>query len=216
MSGPPATPPPARLAVLDLVRRGERTVNALATALEITDNAVRLHLAALERDGLLRRTGVRRSGQAGQPAAEYELTPAGELSLSNAYPPALTAVVAALGDRLDTRARRALFLDAGRRLADQSPSIATGSVATRANACAALIESLGGSATVKTERGRTVLVGAGCPLAASVRAEPGTCAIIEALLAKSSGLEVAQRCEHGDAPSCRFELGATRQALKQL
>lgn len=206
MPGTPATPPPARLAVLDFVRRGERTVNALAAALGITDNAVRLHLAALERDGLLRRTGVRRSGQVGQPAAEYELTPDGELALSSAFPPVLTALAAALGDRLDARARRALYLDAGRRLAEQSPSATTGSLALRAEACAKLIESLGGSVTVKTERGRATMAAAGCPLAAVVRKEPGTCAIIEAMLARSSGLDVAQKCVHGERPACRFEL----------
>jgi predicted ArsR family transcriptional regulator len=210
MPGSPSTPPSARTAVLDFVRRGVRTVNALAEALGVTDNAVRLHLAALERDGLLKRSGVKRSGQVGQPAAEYELTPEGETSLSNAYSPALAALVAALTDKLDTRVRRSVFLEAGRKLAAESPSTASGSVAARAGACATLIESLGGSATIRTEKGRTVLVGAGCPLAAAVRAEPGTCAIIEALLARTSGLDVTQRCEHGARPSCRFELMAAR------
>ncbi|HKS07638.1 MAG TPA: hypothetical protein VJR92_15155 [Gemmatimonadaceae bacterium] len=210
MPGSPSTPLPARTVVLDFVRRGVRTVNALAESMGVTDNAVRLHLAALERDGLLRRSGVKRSGQVGQPAAEYELTPDGEVSLSNAYSPAFAALVAALADKLDTRARRAVFLDAGRKLAADSSSTTSGSVSSRAGACAALIESLGGSATIKTEKGRTVLVGAGCPLAAAVRAEPGTCAIIEALLARSSGLDVTQRCEHGANPCCRFELSAAR------
>ena len=73
--------PPARHAVLDLIRRGARTVNTLAEALRISDNAVRVHLVALERDGLIVRSGLVRSGAAGQPAAEYELTVAGELAL---------------------------------------------------------------------------------------------------------------------------------------
>jgi predicted ArsR family transcriptional regulator len=81
-----ASLPPARQAVLDLVRRGERTVNTLAARLRISDNAVRVHLVALERDGLLKRCGMVRSGGAGQPAAEYDITPAGELALSVACP----------------------------------------------------------------------------------------------------------------------------------
>ena len=102
--------PPARHAVLDLIRRGERTVNTLAAQLRISDNAVRVHLIALERDGLIKRSGIVRSGTVGQPAAEYDITPAGEQELSRAYPAALAALAAAAGDRLDARARRALFL----------------------------------------------------------------------------------------------------------
>jgi predicted ArsR family transcriptional regulator len=208
MPGTSVPPPAARLAVLDCVRQDDHTVNAIAAALGVTDNAVRLHLSALERDGLLRRRGVVHSGQAGQPAAEYELTPTGELALSAAFPPVLTALVGAIGDKLDAREKRALFTDAGRRLASDDRAQAGGSVATRATACAALLESLGGRVTVQQSRGRATLVGAGCPLAAAVRAEPGTCTIIEALLARTSGLKVAQRCDHGAHPACKFELTA--------
>ena len=200
----PTPLPPARLAVLDRVRRGDHTVNTLAQALAITDNAVRLHLSALERDGLLRRLGVRRSGQAGQPAAEYDLTPQGELALSAAYPAALTALVTAMGAALTPRAARALFAAAGANLAAGAPHV-TGSLAERAHACAALVESLGGAAHVTTGRGRATLIGAGCPLSVAVRGEPATCTLIEALLAGHSGLAVAQRCTHGDHPACRFE-----------
>lgn len=201
-----ASLPPARQAVLDLVRRGERTVNTLATRLQISDNAVRVHLVALERDSLLKRSGIVRSGAAGQPAAEYDITPAGELALSDAYPKALTALAAAAGDRLDARARRALFAEAGRRLAATMPSSTAESLQERAAACADLIDSLGGSATVSTGRGYATVEGAGCPLAAAVRAEPGTCALIEALLETHAGVNAEQLCTHGDRPSCRFRL----------
>jgi predicted ArsR family transcriptional regulator len=200
--------PSARQAVLDLVRRGERTVNTLAARLRISDNAVRAHLVALERDGLLKRSGMVRSGGAGQPAAEYDITPAGELALSVAYPAALTALASAAGNRLDARGRRALFLDAGRRLAATMPSSDTGSLHERAAACAALIDSLGGSATAATGRGQAAIEGAGCPLADAVRVEPGTCALIEGLLEAHAGVNAEQQCTHGDRPSCRFRLTA--------
>jgi predicted ArsR family transcriptional regulator len=198
--------PPARHAVLDLVRRGERTVNTLAARLEISDNAVRVHLVALERDGLLKRSGIVHSGAVGQPAAEYDITPAGELALSVAYPAVLTALTAAVGDRLDARARRALFMEAGRRLAANFPQTHAGSLHERAAACAALIDSLGGSATIAAGRGHATVEGAGCPLAAAVRAEPGTCALIEALLESHAGVNAEQLCTHGERPSCRFRL----------
>src|SRR5688572_7661384 len=134
--------PASRQAVLDLVRRGERTVNTLAAKLRISDNAVRVHLVALERDGLIKRTGTVRSGAAGQPAAEYDLTPAGEQALSAAFPAALVALTQAAGAKLDTRARRALFLEAGKRLAATMNAGDSGSLLERAESCASLIESL--------------------------------------------------------------------------
>jgi predicted ArsR family transcriptional regulator len=198
--------PAARVSVLDCVRRGQQTVNALAEGLGITDNAVRLQLSALERDGLLRRRGVRRSGKAGQPAAEYELTELGESALSRAYQPVLARLVAALGDRFDARTLRSLFADAGRRLSRDTSPAAAGSLASRAQACAALLESLGGSATIEGTRTRQVVIGAACPLASAVRAEPMSCAIVESLLAEHAGVRAQQRCQHGDQPRCRFEL----------
>lgn len=210
MSNPSAPGSAARLAVLDAVRRGQRTVNALANELGVTDNAVRLHLAALERDGLLGRSGTLRSGRAGQPAAEYDLTEAGELALSRAYAPALTALVTALGARVDPRTLRALLADAGRRLAEQLGSVTTGSLAERAEACAALLEAMGGSTTVAASRREATITGAGCPLASAVRAEPGTCTMVEALLAKHGNVDVTQECDHGAQPRCRFRITAPR------
>ena len=198
--------PPSRHAVLDLIRQGDRTVNTLATRLRISDNAVRVHLVALERDGLIKRAGMVRTGTAGQPAAEYDITPTGELALSAAYAPALAAVAAAAGDRLDARARRSLFADAGRRLAATMKSQDTGSLQERAEHCAALINNLGGSATISAGRGSAVLQGAGCPLAAAVRAEPATCHLIEALIEGHTGVKAEQQCTHGDRPACRFRL----------
>jgi predicted ArsR family transcriptional regulator len=196
----------AQLSVLDAVRRGHYTVNALAAELAVTDNAVRLHLAALERDHLVERRGTRHSGRAGQPAAEYALTPDGEQALSRAYPSAFAALVRALSARLEPRALRAVFADAGRRLAEDAGIEADGSLAQRAGACAALLNSLGGSATVTTGRREAVITGEGCPLAAAVRADPATCTMIEALLGKHTGVTAIQECEHGDQPRCRFRV----------
>ncbi|HSA57998.1 MAG TPA: ArsR family transcriptional regulator [Gemmatimonadaceae bacterium] len=196
----------ARLAVLEAVRRGNRTVNALAAELGVTDNAVRLHLAALERDRLIERLGTLHSGRAGQPAAEYELTTAGELALSRAYPPAFTALVGALASRLEPRALRALFADAGRRLATETGSEPVGTMAQRADACAALLDSLGGSTAVSHSRRGALITGTGCPLAAAVRVEPATCILVEALLARHAGVKATQECEHGDHPRCRFRI----------
>jgi predicted ArsR family transcriptional regulator len=183
-------------------------VNALAVALRISDNAVRMHLVSLERDGLIRRAGLVRSGAAGQPAAEYELTSAGELALSSAYPAAMVALAGAIGEKLDARTRRALFLEAGRRLATTMPVRDQGSLGTKADACATLIASLGGSATLTAGRGHVMLEGTGCPLSAAIRDEPATCALVEGLLERHAGVSAEQLCHYDKRPSCRFRLTA--------
>ncbi|MFL5666689.1 MAG: ArsR family transcriptional regulator, partial [Ktedonobacteraceae bacterium] len=43
--------------IITLLRRAGHTVDELARALQLTDNAVRSHLATLERDGLVRQSG---------------------------------------------------------------------------------------------------------------------------------------------------------------
>ena len=56
----------------------------MARALGLTDNAVRAHLATLERDGMVRQAGSRRPTGAGKPATLYELQPDTETLLSRA------------------------------------------------------------------------------------------------------------------------------------
>src|SRR3712207_1307210 len=73
--------------VVQLLRRASRTVEELARALELTDNAVRAHLAALERDGLVRQGGLRRGP--GKPSYTYGLTPESERLFPKPYGPVL-------------------------------------------------------------------------------------------------------------------------------
>ena len=61
--------------ILGLLRCETRTVEELAQALDLTDNAVRAHLSTLERDGMVRSAGVRRGPGAGKPSTVYELPP---------------------------------------------------------------------------------------------------------------------------------------------
>ena len=58
--------------ILALLRTGNRTVNELATALDLTDNAVRAHLLSLERDGIVQHSGTRPGRH--KPSATYGLS----------------------------------------------------------------------------------------------------------------------------------------------
>ena len=69
--------------ILQLLRVKDRTVNELAGALRLTDNAVRAHLTSLERDGLLCQSGIQHGFR--KPHATYALTAEAEQILPKAY-----------------------------------------------------------------------------------------------------------------------------------
>lgn len=99
------------------LRRGESTVDELARAVGTTDNAVRSHLTALERDGIVRQRGVRRGAGAGKPAILYDLHPGAEPLLSRAYPPVLNAVLGVIVEELPAERAYEILRQVGRRLA---------------------------------------------------------------------------------------------------
>src|SRR5581483_4641755 len=85
--------------LIALLRRAVRTVEELAEALNLTDNAVRAHLTSLERDGLVRQQGVRRGG-VGKPAYTYGLTEDAEALFPKAYGELLRQLLTLLSQRL--------------------------------------------------------------------------------------------------------------------
>ena len=189
--------------ILALLRRGSRTIDELAATLGVTDNAVRLHVAALERDGVVQQRGVRPTG--GKPAYAYEVAPEAERLFTKAYIPVLTQLVAALEERLTTSELVALLRDVGRRLAaSRGPS--TGSVRARADVAATVLTELGGIVDVEEKDGQVTLRGYSCPLADAVRAHPATCQAAESLVAELTGVAVRERCDRGARPRCCFEL----------
>jgi len=175
-------------------------------ALGVSASAIRQQLTALERDGILVRRGLRRSGAVGKPAMMYSVSTEAEAALSRAYQPVLAAVFAALPAYLDRVTIDRLLLDVGARLADPTPPT-HGSLAQRAQAAAAQLDALGAATTVRAEEnGSVVVAGCACPLAAAVNVEPQVCRAVERLLALVTQLDVRERCERGGAPRCRFEI----------
>ena len=194
--------------IIERLRRGACTVDDLAQQLGLTDNAVRAHLAPLERDGMVRTAGSRHGAGAGKPAILYEASPEAESVLSRAYVPLLRALLSALDARLTPAQFRALFRDAGRRLAADRPT-ANGSLRDRAAFAAAVLDELGGSAVVEAAGAGYRIVGCGCPASIAVADQPDVCIAVETMLHEITGATVRRRCEHGPRPQCRFELSAT-------
>jgi predicted ArsR family transcriptional regulator len=189
-----------------LLRRAARTVNELAQQLDLTDNAVRAHLATLERDGLVAQEGRRRG--ASKPSYAYQLTPAGEDLFPKAYGLVLRELLDVMSNRLPPEAIEAALRETGARLAATQP-ISDGAPAARVERAVALLGNLGGlaEATPRAEGGWTIQ-GFSCPLAAAVPGHPEVCALAEQLLASVTGLPVSEHCERGERPCCRFEVAA--------
>lgn len=183
------------------------TVDELAVRLALTDNAIRLHLAALERDRVVRALGPRREGGVGKPAMLYEIAPDAEPAFSRAYAPVLAALLASLRERLSGPTLRAVLRDTGKRLAPPRPA-AHASAAERARAASRLLNSLGGVTSVVRNEEDWEIRGCGCPLSLAVDAHPEICLTVRTLLRDAVGAEVTEHCERTGRPRCRFRIVA--------
>jgi predicted ArsR family transcriptional regulator len=192
--------------VVTLLRRSQMTVEELARQLDLTDNAVRAHLTILERDGLIRQSGVRRAPGAGKPAALYEVDPQAEPLFSRAYAPFLSVLLEELAQGMPQDQIEALLERMGRRLAADSRPPARASPEARLQAAVELLNSLGGVASLQEQDGVQVIQGHGCPLSVAVSRRPEICRAVEALLTDVAGVRMRQCCRHGERPSCCFEV----------
>jgi predicted ArsR family transcriptional regulator len=190
--------------VVSLLRGSSRTVDELAAELGLTDNAIRGHLAHLERDGLIRHGELRRRG--GKPAYTYELTPEADRLFPRAYGLLLNQLLRVLAERLSAGEIAAVLDEVGHRLPVGPP--AQGDLGARVEHAAAVLTRLGGDAEVEAVEGGYLIRGCACPLAAAVDATPVACLMAEALLSDIVGSPVRQTCEHDPIPQCRFVVGA--------
>ena len=193
--------------VLERLRRAPQTVDELAASLGVTGNAVRSHLSALEREGLVRRGGVRRGSR--RPAVTYGLAPGADALFCHAHVPFVNELLRVLvADMPKTNLEEAIRT-AGRRMARPT---ATESLMVRVKAAAALMDELGGITEVKTRRngGVTFVIhGVSCPLDALVRSHPAVCSAMESLVAEVTRSPARQQCHHaGDQPHCLIEVTA--------
>src|SRR5688572_24002311 len=99
--------------VLSLLRWGPRTVSELAAEVNLTENAVRLHLSGLQLDGLVEQEGVRRG--AGKPAQVYQLSREAESLFPKAYATVLSEVLAVVREQKGHAGLEAFLRLVGRR-----------------------------------------------------------------------------------------------------
>jgi len=194
-----------------LLRRDTRTVEEMASELQLSDNAVRAHLAALERDGLVRQQGVRRSGMAGKPAYAYELTAEAEQLFPKPYAIVLNNLLDALDGRVSSGTIDDVLQTAGKHISGQFPR-GTGNRLSRINAAVEALNQLGGLAELEEREGDVAIQGFGCPFAAVVPHHPEVCSLAAAFVGEIAGEPMRETCNRESPPRCRFESinGASR------
>jgi len=187
------------------MRGATKTVNELAEELALTDNAVRAHLVSLERDGLIRQSGLQRGIR--KPHFSYELTDEAEHLFPKAYDALLNQLIAVLKGRLTPKALKEVLRDVGRSLGrDQTAGTKSGDLKTRVGKGLLGLEAIGGKARAEKEGKKFMVKSRSCPLAAAVVEHPEVCQLAESLLAEIMGATVREQCDREGSPRCAFEV----------
>jgi len=193
--------------IVSLLRSKTRTVNELAEELELTDNAVRSHLLTLERDGLVRQSGVQRGHR--KPHFAYELTPEAEHLFPKSYDALLNVLLSVLKERLAPEELGDVLREAGRKAAAETMRIVANGfdLSTKAEKAVGVLEALGGAPRLEKEEGKIIIQSASCPFAIAVEAHPEVCHVTEALVARITGGSAREKCDKTDVPPhCLFEI----------
>jgi predicted ArsR family transcriptional regulator len=191
--------------IVTMLRGATHTVEELAERLELTDNAVRAHLATLERDGLVRQKGVRRGFR--KPHYTYTLSHEAEALFPKAYDVLLNRLLEVLKERLPQAKMEEVLRDVGRSLADTRLSRERdGNAEARAEEAVQVLAQLGGKAVVERDGNRLFIRSDACPVASAVAEHPEVCVLAEALVAEIVGAKVQEHCNREKTPKCCFEL----------
>jgi len=191
----------SQLNLLRLLRRSRLTITALAARLGLTDNAVRTHISALSRNGLVEERGSQRD-TGGKPARLYDLTRGGEELFPKAYAPILSGLIAEIESMDGPGHAQDLLRSLGQRVGRAKPH--AGTPAERVAEAAEALRDLGGDIDViATEHGWR-LQGYGCPLSAVTAKDPRVCVLAQELVSEVAGQPVLERCDHTGRPRCAF------------
>jgi predicted ArsR family transcriptional regulator len=190
--------------LLVLLRRSKRSINDLAGRLGISDNAVRMHVAALQRDGMVESAGAERA-TGGKPAQLFQITPAAEELFPKAYALVLGEVIRVLEQQQGRDAVVRLLRDVGMRAAasHRDPGLDPDA---RVQQAASALRGLGGDVEVERRGPEWVIQGYGCPLSAVASDHAEVCCLAESLVAEITGMPTTEFCARGDRPRCAFRI----------
>lgn len=192
--------------IVTLLRSAPCTVDELAGKLNLTDNAVRAHLATLERDGLVRQSGLRRGPR--KPHFTYVLTEEADRLFPKAYDALLNQLIAVLKTRLEPAEIEDVLREVGRALASDAPS--GPSLESRVQTAVKVLAAIGGAAEIEQYGDKIVIASNSCPLSAAVAVHPEVCRLAETLVAEIVKVPVEEKCDRNGRPKCRFELNSNK------
>jgi len=199
--------------ILELLRRGPKTVDELARALELTRTAVRAQLASLMRDGLVEQRENRRG--ASKPSHVYGVTVQAELLFSRAYVPILTQLLHVLSRRITPAEFDTIMHQVGRGVME-GRAMPRGTLGERVAGASAVLNELGGLTEISEEGGGYLIESHGCPLAAATANHPEVCNALESLLSELVGARVTKCCDRYNRERCCFEVGTAPRESSQL
>ncbi len=193
----------SRWYIITQLRKRPQGVKELSEGLGVSENAVRPHLAFLERDGLVQQKGIKQSG--GKPAHIFELTDEAEQLFPKAYGALLSHILSELRISYNDKALNNLLKATAERLAKQWPK-ATGDTLHKVKSGVNLLNELGGLAEVSWEKEKCFINGYSCPLGGVTKEHHEVCYLAEILLEDLTGLKLKQCCSYEDGPKCRFQV----------
>lgn len=196
--------------IVSLLQTGGATADDIASKLGLTRSAVRIQVAGMERDGVVRRVG-KRPGTT-RPSHVFELTREVEQVLSKAYIPVLTHLVDVFAKSLPAQQIETLLRRTGKELAhemSQGKALSGGFRARVAKASELMNEHLGALTRVEANGGIGIR-GAGCPLSALTGKHRGMCLVMESFVSEIVGAPVRECCDREDRPRCCFDIESGR------
>jgi predicted ArsR family transcriptional regulator len=191
--------------IVTLLRTAPATVEDLAEKLSLSDNAVRAHLATLERDGLVRQSGLRRGPR--KPHFTYILTEEADNLFPKAYDALLNQLIAVLKTRLSPPEIEEALREVGRAMAATAPAGQNVDLESRVQSALKVLEAIGGAAEIVKHEDKFMIQASGCPLAAAVTVHPEVCQLAESLVEEIVKAPVQELCDRTGRPKCRFEIG---------
>jgi predicted ArsR family transcriptional regulator len=186
------------------LRSGNKTVNDLAAALALTDNAIRANLLTLERDHLIEQSGSVKGHR--KPHFSYRLTSEARHLFPRSFDSLFIALLSELKSKLSPSALISTLRSLGRRIGGPQQVHDQLSLDERIDQSLLRLEELGGSARVVSRNGKIVIKSESCPFAEAVTDHPEVCQVAEAMVQEIVGEGVKERCDRSGEPKCCFEI----------
>lgn len=190
--------------IVVLLRGSKRTVNDLADALNLTDNAVRAHLIMLERDRLVEPGGTLKGFR--KPHFVYRLTDEARHLFPKSYDSLLNRLLDVLKQRMPAALLGSILEDVGRNIGKPRLPSPEDPIKDRLKNALDALEELGGAAVVVNENNKVQIESDSCPFADAVVEHPEICKIAESMIHEIVGMPVKEICDRSSVPRCRFAL----------